>query len=212
MTDDFMGGGGGKSVRFDKVGDTVTGVISGPPEKKESRDDDGKPRTFDSGDIRYVWVFPILTDLRDPEDPLDEGERSLWLKWHSYEAVKKAIRASGAKGPEVGGTITLTLTGFGPKTKAIWNPPKLYSATYVPPPSGFMGAEPAAPYSTPPAAPYTASSDLHENLATLGATPVAPAPPKAAQTILERLAGQHERNAAARSTLPAHHSDTPIPF
>lgn len=195
MSDDFMGGGGGKSVPFNVIGDTVTGVIISKPEKRESRDDDGQPRTYSSGDIRYVWVVGIATDLRDPDDPFDEGDRSLWLKWHSLTAVQKAVRAAGAKTLEVGGTLTLTLTGFGPKTKASWNPPKLYSAVYSPPPNGFMDS---APQETAPA--------------TQTALPPTPSAPSASQSVLDRLKGQHGRNDVARGSVADHHSSGKPPF
>lgn len=200
MSDDFMGGGGGKSVPLDNVGDSVTGIVIGPPDKRPSLDDDGNPRTWPSGDIRFVWVVPIATDLRDPDDPFDEGERALWLKWKSLEAVQKAIRAAGAKTIEVGGQITLTLVGFGPKASPKHNPPKLYSAVYVPAPSGFMGQEeassPPARPSTPPPAP--------------GSSAPAAGTGSPRQSILDRLGGQHARNAAARGA--AHHSDGEPPF
>ncbi len=141
--DDFMGGGG-QSVRFDNVGDTVTGVILARPEKKAQTDTEtGEVKKFASGETRYIFTVRIQTELRDPQDPADTGERTLYLKWKSLEAVRNAVRATGAPGLEPGGVLTLTLVGFGPKTKAAWNPPKLWAAQYAPPNhnDAFMGQQ-----------------------------------------------------------------------
>jgi hypothetical protein len=131
--DDFMGSGA-KSVQFEQPGDTVTGLVLATPKKQQQTDpNSGEPKTFTDGSPRYIFTVPIQTELRDPEDPFDTGERTLFLKWKSLEAVRNAVRVSGAKGLMPGGILTLTLTGFGPKTKAAWNPPKLWAATYLPP-------------------------------------------------------------------------------
>lgn len=190
----FMGGGGGKSVLLESIGDSVTGIVIGEPEERESTDDDGNVRLFKNGKPRTVWVVPIATDLRDPEDPFDEGERTLWLKWKSLEAVQRAIRAAGRRDIEIGGTIILTLSGFGPRAKPSQNPPKLYSAQYSPPSNGFMSDE------TPPPAP-AASPGL------------ASAPSASVRgSILDRLAGQHGRNEAATAAARVHHAVGEPPF
>jgi hypothetical protein len=144
--DDFMGGSS-KGVQFEEVGDTVTGLILARPEKRQQTDPQtGKPKTFDDGSPRYMFVVRIQTELRDPEDQFDTGERSLFLKWKSLDAVRSAIKATGAKGLEPGGFLTLTLAGFGPKPKGL-NAPKLWSAAYVPPNpnDAFMAETPAQP-------------------------------------------------------------------
>ena len=142
--DDFMGGGG-KSVPFDNVGDSVGGLIVAPPERRQQTDiDSGAPKVFADGSPMTMFAIRIQTELRDPEDPTDTGERVLYLKWKSLDAVRSAIRASGAKGLEVGGFLILTLTGFGPRKKAAHNPPKLWAAQYVPPDpnTAFMAETP----------------------------------------------------------------------
>lgn len=134
--DDFMAGGA-KTVPFEQIGDTVTGVVIAPPEARRQTDPEtGEPKVFKNGQPMIMWAVRIATDLRDPQDPYDDGERMIYLKWKSQDAVKNAVRASGARGIEAGGLLTLTLSGFGPKTKSAWNPPKEWQARYVPPPPG----------------------------------------------------------------------------
>ena len=209
MSDDDFMGGGGRSVPFDNVGDTVTGIVLSPPKKQEQVDDEGNVRTFPNGAPRYVYLVEIQTDLRDPDDPSDMGVRTLWLKWKSHEAVVAAIRQAGARNLEVGGILTLTLAGFGPKSKASWNPPKLYSATYVPPTANptFMddGSSGSASVPTSPAP-----------------QPSAPAGTTAAQkSVLDRLREQAQyqsQHAQAMRTggplppNPAHHAQGEPPF
>ena len=131
--DDFMAGGA-KTVPFDNIGDSVTGVVIAPPEPRRQTDPEtGEPKTFKNGQPMIMWAVRIATNLRDPQDPYDDGERMIYLKWKSQDAVKNAVRASGARGLEPGGTLTLTMSGFGPKTKSAWNPPKEWTARYVPP-------------------------------------------------------------------------------
>lgn len=150
--DDFMAGGA-KTVPFDNVGDSVTGVIIAPPEPRRQTDpESGEPKTFKNGQPMIMWAVRIATNLRDPQDPYDDGERMIYLKWKSQDAVKNAVRASGARGLEPGGTLTLTMSGFGPKTKAAWSAPKEWTARYVPPvqdafmDSGNGQAAPTQPY------------------------------------------------------------------
>lgn len=146
--DDFMAGGA-KTVPFDNIGDTVTGIVIAPPEARRQTDPEtGEPKTFKNGQPMIMWAVRVATNLRDPQDPYDDGERMIYLKWKSQEAVKNAVRASGAQTIEAGGTLTLTLSGFGPKTKSAWNPPKEWTARYVPPANdAFMnnGGQQAAP-------------------------------------------------------------------
>jgi len=145
-----MGGGSAPSVPFEQVGDTVTGIITSPPEKRVQTDEDGNPKTFKSGDVKYMWMVRIQTSLRNPQDPFDTGERGLFLKWKSLEAVQTAVRASGAKSLQVGGTLTLTLAGFGQRASAMYSPPKLWTAHYTPAPDNFLGdPQPAQQYAQP---------------------------------------------------------------
>jgi hypothetical protein len=184
--DDFMQGGQSRSVPFENVGDTVTGLVLGPPEKRNQLNEDGTVRTFDSGDPRTMFMVNIQTELRDPTDPTDTGIRSLYLKWKSQEAVVAAVRLSGAKGLRAGGLLTLTLTGFGTKTNPKYSPPKLWSAVYVPPEegTGFMDTPQPAQAPPPP--------------------PPPPPPPSAPQDMMARLRAQAAASAARLDQTAQH--------
>lgn len=136
--DDFMAGGA-KTIPFDNVGDTVTGVVLAQPEaRKQTHPDTGEPKLFPNGQPMIMWAIRVATELRDPQDPYDDGERVIYLKWKSQDAVKNAVRASGAQTIEPGGILTLTMSGLGEKKKAAWNAPKEWQARYQPPPNNFM--------------------------------------------------------------------------
>ncbi len=141
MTGDFMGGGG-QSFPFDKVGDTVTGVIQGPnPYEKRTQtktDGSGLAKTFPDGTPMTMFQVRLLTNLRDPANQFDDGIRSVFLKWKSQAAVQTAVRAAGAQDLAVGGTLTLQFVGEEPPTSRGQQPVKLWRAHYVAPPPGFM--------------------------------------------------------------------------
>lgn len=154
--DDFMGGGRSLSFQFYAPGDSVTGVISKMEQVAQTDMDTGQPKFFPNGQPKLMWAVTLQTTLRngeglkdwDSQNEEDSGERMVYLKWKSEDAVKQAVKASGARAPELGGTLTLTYTKVGPK-QGNFNT-KLWGAQYVPPAPGaaFMG-EPA----TQPAAP-----------------------------------------------------------
>jgi hypothetical protein len=52
-------------------------------------------------------------------------------------AIDTAVRAAGKTTVEEGGTISVKFSGLGKVTRAGKNAPKLYTATYTPPPAGF---------------------------------------------------------------------------
>lgn len=133
-----------KSFPFDNPGDTCTGVIITEPEEVDQTDQDtAEVKRWANGQAKKVWKIRLLTELRNPDDPFDEGERTLWVKWKSLDAIRNAVRAAGAKDLEVGGILALRLTGFGVAEKRGYNPPKEWAAKYTPPPpqsksDGFM--------------------------------------------------------------------------
>jgi hypothetical protein len=139
---------GPKSFPFNNIGDTCVGVIIAEPEERAQTDEKGQPKRFDSGDIKMMYTVKLATDYRDPANPYDDGVRAIHLKWHSLNAVRDAVMASGAPDLEVGGILTLQYSADGDKpagASRLYNPPKLYRAHYVPAPpqaSGFM-QEPA---------------------------------------------------------------------
>jgi hypothetical protein len=147
----FLLGGGGKSARFENPGDTIKGVIAAPPELRQQTDiATGVPKTWDNGDPVYQLVVQLQTDLREDAD--DDGLRNLYVsggfkRASLQKAVADAVRASKAKGLEVGGTLAVRFTGEEPPAKKGFSPAKLYAAQYQPPSAAFLdeSAAKAAP-------------------------------------------------------------------
>jgi hypothetical protein len=145
----FLMGGGSASARFDNPGDTITGTICEAPEVRQQTDiSTGQPVHWPSGDPKMQLIVTLQTTLRD--DPDDDGKRRIYVKGKSLtEAVREAVRQTGAKGLEIGGTLTVTYTGDGVASQRGFNPPKLYTATYARPDTAaqsgqFLGVQPQA--------------------------------------------------------------------
>ena len=179
----FLMGGGAASARFDQPGDTITGTISEAPEVRQQTDiATGEPVFWPSGDPKMQLVVTLQTTLRDEGD--DDGKRRIYVKGKSLtEAIREAVKKTGARGLEVGGTLTVTYTGDGTATQRGFNPPKLYSATYGRPDTtaqsgDFLGVAPtAAPAQAIPVAPAaapTAGGPTPEQIAALKAAGVDP--------------------------------------
>lgn len=177
VSDEFMGSGA-KTVPFEQVGDSVTGIIVSPPEPRNQTDPEtGEQKFFKNGQPMIMWAVKVSTNLRDPQDPFDDGERMLYLKWKSLDAVRNAVRASGSTGLQPGGQLTLTLSGFGPKPKPAWSAPKEWQARYVPPPQGYGQPD------------FLDNGGQQQQ--TQQSTPQQ-------QTVLQRLAAQHDNNPMLR--------------
>lgn len=133
-SDEFMGGSF-KTFAFNVVGDMVQGTVTQSPTKVQQRDmQTNEPKVWSDGRPQWMFQVTIQTELRDPTDPYDDGLRTLYLSWKRLDAVRAAIRESGAKNIEVGGQLALRFDGFGPETKKGFNPPKLlWKAWYKPP-------------------------------------------------------------------------------
>lgn len=147
---ELLMGGGGKSASFPEIGDTTTGRVSSEPKAQQQTDvNTGQPKFFANGDPMMQVVVQLATDQRDPDDPEDDGIRSLYIKSNMLKAIREAVKATGAKGLEVGGTLTVTYTANGEKTNKAFNPPKLYAASYTAPSAqaanNLLMGSPAAP-------------------------------------------------------------------
>lgn len=126
--------GGIPSAKFDQIGTTLTGTIATPPEVQQQRDfTTGELLTWDDGSPRQQIRVVLETDERDPADPYDDGQRALYIKSGLMKAVRTAIRASGSKGLEVGGKLTVKYVGDGEPPKRGMNPPKQYQVVYEAP-------------------------------------------------------------------------------
>lgn len=172
---DFLMGKGVKSAQFPdgQYGATVGGTIVRRPEVRQQTDfDDGKPKFYDNGDPMMQLVVQVTTSLRDPQSPEDDGVRAFYVKGNMQEAVRNAVRVSGAKGLEVGGTLTITYTGDVPNKRGRGKPAKQYTAAYQPPANAAADAFLNGPArDETPARPAPASQPTVVNAAPAGTTP-----------------------------------------
>jgi hypothetical protein len=171
----FLMGGGGRSAKFDNAGDTITGTITAEPEMRQQTDiKSGQPKFWDNGDPQMQLVVRLQTDLREDAD--DDGIRAIYVKGGfkaptMQKAIADAVRASGAKGLAVGGTLTVTYTGNGPASGVGMNPPKYYTAQYQAP---VVGAAFLQEPTAPPAAPQQAVAPAPQPVPAAGHAPTAP--------------------------------------
>lgn len=157
----FLLGGGGKSAKFETVGATVTGKIAASPQVRQQTDiSSGAALTWDNGDPKMQLVVQLQTTERIDDE--DDGMRNLYVKGSKdpasksmHAAVAAAVQNAGAKGLEVGGTLTVKYVGDGVSKTRGFNPPKQYEATYqAPDASEFLGGgttQQAAPAMATPA-------------------------------------------------------------
>lgn len=161
---DFFDSRPSHSCKFKTPGETHTGVITEisdrmPVTKYGTTDPDYWP----DGSPKQQVVITLATDERDPEDPNDTGERSLWVTESRkagtiLAAIIQATRQANAK-LEIGGTLSVSFTGHDPNSKNPAQPRKLYAATYQPPAAGggMFEQQPAQPAQPEPQAAPAAS-------------------------------------------------------
>ena len=136
----LMGGGGAPTAKFATPGDTFGGRILAEPRVYQEREYD--PRNPGGGDLKFYpksgdpimsVSVDVATNHRDPADPEDDGTRRIYIEGKRLkDAVRDAVRATGAPGLQVGGELHVTFTGLGQAESAEMNAPKLYTARYVP--------------------------------------------------------------------------------
>lgn len=122
------------------IGTVVGGVICQPPEVKDQTDiATGLPSKWDNGDPKLQLVVTIQAD-GVPITEEDDGKRRFYIKGSKatgsgslHDAVAGAVKASGAKFLEVGGTLKIKFTGTEPSKTRGFNDRKMYAAKYIPP-------------------------------------------------------------------------------
>jgi hypothetical protein len=190
---DFFDSRPSHSCKFKTPGETHTGVITEisdrmPVTKYGTTDPDYWP----DGSPKQQVVITLATDERDPEDPNDSGERSLWVTESRkagtiLAAIIQATRQANAK-LEIGGTLSVSFTGHDPNSKNPAQPRKLYAATYQPPAAGggMFEQQPAqpAPAASQPAAPQAApQQQVSQTAPVVNQPPAQPAPAAPAQQL-----------------------------
>jgi hypothetical protein len=123
MTDIFLQDGGSKypALKFETPGDTHSGVVT-EVKKLEDRDPSGNTKTWDNGDVRYVFVFTINTGT-------EIG--NLWARGGLVKTIREAATAANVTSM-VGTTLTVKYTGNGEQKTKGYNAPKLYKAKVEP--------------------------------------------------------------------------------
>jgi hypothetical protein len=119
--DEFMestaGGPKLPALKFVKVGDTHTGVVT-EVTKLQDKDPAGNVKTYDNGDPRWVFVFTLETQI---------GASNIWVRGQMVKAIREAAEKAGVS-TLVGSTLSVRYTGDGEKKSAAFNAPKLYAA------------------------------------------------------------------------------------
>lgn len=210
-----LGGNGGNSFAFDRPGDSVTGQIISLTEQQQTDLQTGEPKTFSNGQPMLMYRVALATQLRDPGNATDDGHRDVYLKGSrktgvqsSLAAVLDAVRtATGGTALEPNATLTLTYIGDGPQAQRGFNPPKLYSATYVRP-TMQLGAPAAAPQQ-----PYTPAGTVAPQAQAPApqyapqqpvAAPVPAAPPAAAGPTPEQIAALRAAGVDPATVFPGY--------
>lgn len=140
--EDFLFGGGGKSAKFETLGDMVVGIIESCEVSQQTSMEDNTPLTWPDGSPRNQLVITLQTDERDGED--DDGVRRVFAKGGKWEvakgdgtsmkdAIADAVRKAGAKSLDTGARLTVAFTGLGKSKNRGYSAPKLYKAKYEPP-------------------------------------------------------------------------------
>lgn len=143
-------------LKFDNIGVIYTGTVIAEPTTSQQTDIKTKlPETWKDGSPKMQILVKLQTTLRDPANHEDDGIRTLYIKGKNLtDAIRDAVKASGARGIHKGGVLTVQYTGDGQASAAGFNPPKLYAASYQPPPTNFAGV--GSPAAVAPAVQQTA--------------------------------------------------------
>lgn len=154
-----IGGEGGNSFPFDAIGDYVAGLVLNVEEVQQTDPKDGTPQTWDNGDPKMQYRVTLQTELRDPNNPADDGKRTIYLRGSkkpaddgksSLCAVLDAVReVTGGTDLQYRGHLTLQYVGDGRQTNRAFNPPKRWASWYQAPAMSL--GTPGANVTTPPA-------------------------------------------------------------
>lgn len=130
---DLLMGQGGRSAKFEKVGDVVVGTICRVETRQRTDMDTGQLMTWQDGNPRMQLVIQLLTEEQEDND--DDGIRNLYVPIPSamQKAIADAVRRSGQHGIGEGGKLGVKYTSTAEPTRRGFNGQKLYTAKYEPP-------------------------------------------------------------------------------
>lgn len=122
---DRMLSGGAKGAKFEKPGDTITGVVDEVLVRQATEYGTGKPQRFDNGDPREQIVVILRAEGIIPDDENDDLFRAVYIKgWgQQRRAFIQAVRDGGK--PVQGSRFTATFTRSEP-SKAGGFPAKVF--------------------------------------------------------------------------------------
>lgn len=127
--------GGAPIFKFDNPGDIIKGTIVAANDQQQTDFTTGEPLTYKDGSPRMQIAFTLQTDLRDPQNADDDGQRRIYAKNQMLTAVGEAVRKAKAR-LEIGGTLAVKLDRIEePKQRGL-NGQKIYVAAYQAPTGG----------------------------------------------------------------------------
>lgn len=129
---DFLMGGGGRSVKFTDHGDQVDGWILHLETRQQTDFDSGELLFWNDGNPRMQLVVTMQAnpETTKPEDDEDDLVRRLYVRGQMTNAIRKAVRESGQHGLEVDGRLWVRYVATAePKRKGM-SGAKQYVARY----------------------------------------------------------------------------------
>jgi hypothetical protein len=129
--DGLMEGAGARQFKFEKIGDTVEGVVEAVQKQQQTDPENGQPVTWPNGDPKFQFVFTLATSL-DPADADDDGRRRIFAKYKLLQAIQDAVRLAKHSGSVVGGTLKVQHHATEPPKLKHHSPTKLYRAKFTP--------------------------------------------------------------------------------
>jgi hypothetical protein len=137
----FMGTASAASVKFERIGDSVSGTIIGEIIERQQTDYSTKsPKFFPDGSPMLQWVVPLY--VADEFGPDDEGRRTLYLKAGLVTAVRTAVKMAGAADLAEGGELFVEYVANEAPRNPGMKPAKRFQASYRPPGDRFQYTEP----------------------------------------------------------------------
>jgi hypothetical protein len=124
------------------LGTVIQGVILSKTVRQQTDFATKKPKFYEDGNAANQLVVIVQTTLReeikDPDTGVvkvaqdnDDGKRAFYIKGQMKAATRDAVRAAGAKGLEIGGTLAIKWDSNKPSGKG--NPLKVYKVAYKAP-------------------------------------------------------------------------------
>lgn len=123
-------GSGGRSAKFESVGDTIIGDIMRVETRQMTEIGGGKLLTWPDGNPKMQLVVQLLVDEQQDED--DDGLRNLYVPIPSAmsKAIADAVRKAGEHGLGIGGKLGVKFSKTEPAKVKGYSPQKIYTASY----------------------------------------------------------------------------------